>query len=105
MSATIYNDGDVRVLYKETGIVGEPYGISLVEPDGNRVSLTKSQAIAIASEIMLTYFKKPREYWLIAGRYFESEHDAKMWTKNEVRSGLHSYIDACTIHVREVLAE
>lgn len=41
----------------------------------------------------------PKEYWLVAGRYFESEHDAIMW------QGLdkENYFDGHIVHVKEVL--
>lgn len=43
----------------------------------------------------------PKEFWLIAGRYFESEHDAKLWFNTHYWPDPKDKI----IHVREVLAK
>lgn len=59
MSATIYQDDEIRVLYKETGILGEPYGIRIdITGDQGRDSqalLTKSEAIKVARAILASY--------------------------------------------------
>lgn len=53
----------------------------------DRYDLMADAAVKIANHVinMLPQDvpEAPREFWLIAGRYFESEHDARMWAISE----------------------
>lgn len=60
----------------------------------------KCSALKVWHEVNPT--SQPKDFWLIAGRYFETKEQAEMWFESEVRKGFYYYIGAYIIHVREV---
>lgn len=54
MSATVYEHEDFKVYYKETGVVGEPYGFVLEQISGleGPICLTQNEAMGMINELM-----------------------------------------------------